>query len=84
MTRVGRRTTLFVDVGQMSRLYPGTCMTTKGDVGCEQQAAVVGVAAGSWWQLHDMAIGLHGLFFEVGDDFFPIVPMLAFRWDRGL
>ena len=82
--RVGRRTTLFVDVGQVSRLYPARCTTAKGEVGCEAHAAVPGVIAGSWWQLDDMAIGVQGLLVSAGDTVVPIAPLLAFRWDRGL
>lgn len=83
--RVGRKTTLFAETGEIAWLHPATCMTRHGsEVGCEEQDAGGGVMIGSWWQLDDMAIGAQGLIAWSGDAVVPVLPLLAFRWDRDL
>ena len=83
--RVGRRATLFAEVGEIAWLQPVRCMTPHGSpASCVERDTVGGVLIGSWWQLRDLAVSVQGLVGWSGDAALPIGPLLAFRWDRDL
>lgn len=80
---VGRRTTLFAEVGNLSWLRPATCQGKHDTaVPCPERDTVHGAMVGSWWRLHDMSIGLSALIGWQGSTVVPILPLLSLSWDR--
>jgi hypothetical protein len=85
MGRLGRWTTVFVEVGDLAWLRPGACRDKHGDpVGCTTMRGGRGALFGAWWDVRSMWFGLSAAVVSSGGTTLPLVPLLSMRWDHDL